>query len=335
MEYKFKFTIITAVYNTESYIDEMIRSILNQSIGFEENIQLILIDDESNDESYCICDKYKKMFPENILVKSVKHSGVSNARNIGLDYREGKYINFLDSDDRLEHDALEKVYKFFEINYDEIDVLSIPMCFFDREEGNHILNYKYQKNSIVDLHKQHKYIQLSSSSAFIKEMIIKDLKFDCNLVYGEDAKFMSNIVLRKMKYGVIADTKYYYRRRNDESSAIQACEGDSRWYLGYIEDFSLKLINEQIDDFGKVSKYAQYLIMYDLQWRINRLNSKTSCIKGIERLRFVENLIKVLNNVSAKIIFEQDNMRFYRKILLIIIKKSKIKCLKKFFMNLI
>ena len=66
--YKFKFTVIMAVYNVEDYIDEAIKSVICQTIGFKDNIQLILSDDESPDSSGAICDKYKEMYPDNVVV---------------------------------------------------------------------------------------------------------------------------------------------------------------------------------------------------------------------------------------------------------------------------
>ena len=62
-KYKFKFTIITAVYNIAPFLSEAIDSLINQDIGFEENVQLILVDDGSTDGSSDLCDVYKKQYP--------------------------------------------------------------------------------------------------------------------------------------------------------------------------------------------------------------------------------------------------------------------------------
>lgn len=81
-----KFSIITAIYNCESYLSQSIESVINQDIGFKDNIQLILVDDGSTDKSKDIALKYKNKFPENIIVLSKQNGGPGSARNMGLDH---------------------------------------------------------------------------------------------------------------------------------------------------------------------------------------------------------------------------------------------------------
>ena len=111
-DYPFKFSIITAVYNTEAYLEDAVNSVLSQDIGFTDSVQLILVDDGSSDQSGNICDTYQKQYPSNIKVIHKPNGGVSSARNEGLRYAEGRYINFLDSDDRLSSNTLSAVYDF-------------------------------------------------------------------------------------------------------------------------------------------------------------------------------------------------------------------------------
>ena len=69
-----------------------------------------------------------------------KNSGQASARNLGLKYASGKYINFLDSDDVLMEETLLNAYEFFEEHYDEIDMVAFPMYFFGRKTGNYLIN---------------------------------------------------------------------------------------------------------------------------------------------------------------------------------------------------
>ena len=131
-----------AIYNTEDFLAEAIDSVINQSIGFRD-IELILVDDGSPDKSSEICLEYKNRFPDNVVYIHQENQGQATARNNGMKSARGKYINFLDSDDKLELNALELVYDFFELHYDDVDVVSIPIRFFDRQCGDHVLNYKY------------------------------------------------------------------------------------------------------------------------------------------------------------------------------------------------
>ena len=123
-EYKYKVSVVTAVYNVEDYLSEMIDSIIAQNIGFE-NVQLILVDDGSQDSSGEICDQYAAQYPENIVVVHKENGGVSSARNEGLKYVEGAYVNFTDADDILENNALKSMYAYLKENEKEIDLVTI------------------------------------------------------------------------------------------------------------------------------------------------------------------------------------------------------------------
>ena len=128
-EYKYLFSIIIPIYNRELYLEECIDTVINQTIGFE-NIQLILIDDGSVDNSEAICLSYKNKYPDNIVYEKKENGGVSSARNAGYKYIEGKYVTFLDSDDKFVLDVFDKVYKYFEDNYSKINVVIINIIYF-------------------------------------------------------------------------------------------------------------------------------------------------------------------------------------------------------------
>ena len=109
---RFIFSVIISIYNTERYLDESIGSILEQSFNIK-NIQIILVNDGSIDQSEKICFTYKSRYIKNIIYIKINHSGVSKARNIGIKYSKGKYINFLDSDDKWDKKAFYYAFLFF------------------------------------------------------------------------------------------------------------------------------------------------------------------------------------------------------------------------------
>lgn len=334
MKHIYKFSIVTAVYNTAEYLEEMIESVLNQDIGFKENVQLILVDDGSSDDSLSICREYESKYPNNINVLSLDHSGVSCARNEGMKLAKGKYLNFLDSDDKLSKNALRNVYKFFEKNQDEIDLVAIPLYFFDKEEGQHILNYKFERTRIIDIIKEYNSIQLSASSAFIKEDVIKLYKFNPKLKYAEDAQLITDVILRKGKYGVVKDTKYYYRRRGDNSSATQNNQ-KREWYIDYIKDFSYNMIREMENVNKKYRSYMQYLVLYDLQWRINRFEHMRKVLNIQEYSEFCDKLIKIIKVINIKTILEQRYIKWYRKIIILGLRISVYNEINKFLLNIL
>lgn len=100
-----KISIIVPVYNVEKYLGECIDSLINQTY---KNIEIILVDDGSKDNSGCICDDYANQ-DSRIKVIHAPNGGVSLARNIGLDNASGEWITFVDSDDWLDLDFCQKL----------------------------------------------------------------------------------------------------------------------------------------------------------------------------------------------------------------------------------
>ena len=84
MKYKYKLSVVIPVYNVEKYLDETLKSVINQTINFKKNIQVILINDGSKDNSEKICLKYQRKYPENIEYYFKENAGVSAARNEGM-----------------------------------------------------------------------------------------------------------------------------------------------------------------------------------------------------------------------------------------------------------
>ncbi len=99
------FSFIVPVYNVEQYLEQCIESVLRQTCP---DFELILVDDGSTDSSGEICDRYKAQDPR-VHVVHKDNAGVSVARNVGMDHAKGKYICFIDSDDWIESDYLEKI----------------------------------------------------------------------------------------------------------------------------------------------------------------------------------------------------------------------------------
>ncbi len=194
-ENRYKVSVVTAVYNVEEYLEEMIESIIAQTIGFE-NIQLILVDDGSKDGSGEICDRYAARYPDNIVALHQENGGVSSARNRGLEAAKGKYVNFTDADDRLESNALEAMHEYLKKNGKWIDLVAIKMVYFGEREGEHPLNYRFKKNRMVDLRKEYKNIQLAVNSVLVKRKCFERRKFDTKLSLAEDAQVMLDKKMR-------------------------------------------------------------------------------------------------------------------------------------------
>ena len=314
--YQFKFSIIMAVYNVEKYLNEAIDSIINQTIGFEENVQLILVDDGSIDKSKDIAKAYAEKYPNNILFLSKENGGQASARNLGLKHAKGKYLNFLDSDDYISKNTLKDVYAFFEKNFDEIDILAIPMILFERSEGPHRLNNKFDKGSrVIDLLDEPNNPILSASSSFFKAESFKDYRFDENLVNLEDALIINKILLDKKRYGVINTCNYYYRQRSLRNSTVDKAQLKKGYFTDRLINFFKNIIDYSISVEGDVPLFIQYLMAYDLQWLLKVPNLKVFDTKD-EVQEFWEYLYFVISHIDNEVIIgnkniEEDSRSFF------------------------
>lgn len=273
-EKEFIFTVVIPVYNVEKYLAETLDSVISQTVGFEENIQVILVNDGSTDKSGDICNAYKERYPENISYIEKENGGVSSARNSAIPYIKGKYVNFLDADDCWEKNAFEIVRAFFDEHYDETDVAGCRKEFFGAKSGYHYLDYKFENTRVIDLRKEFDCIQLDVTGAFIKTQAIGERRFSEKLRYGEDAQFITSLLLEKCRLGVCREALHRYRKRTDMSSALQNDVRDKSYYFSSPKFFLQGLLDESIEKYGKAEKFIQFTVMYELGWRIRKKGIK-------------------------------------------------------------
>ena len=103
-----KVSVIVPIYNVEDYIEQCLETLVNQTL---EEIEIILVNDGSKDNSEKIAKQYKEKYPNKITYLEKENGGLSDARNFGIPYAKGEYIAFLDSDDYVELIMYEEMYK--------------------------------------------------------------------------------------------------------------------------------------------------------------------------------------------------------------------------------
>jgi len=261
-----------------------------------------LINDGSTDNSENICLKYKEKYKENIIYCKISHSGVSIARNIGLNYVKGLYVNFLDSDDKWEPEALKKVYLFYKMNKN-IDLIGGRMKYFESRNDYHFLNYKFKSTRVINLNKDYDCIQLSAASCFFRFSSIKGKKFDEGIFYGEDIRFISNLLLIKPTIGLVREAIYLYRKRSDSSSAMQNTENNKDFYFMTIDLVQQYLIDKSILLYNKILPFIQFYIAYETLFRIKGLPFKFLDNDSYKNYcSVIENLLK---QIEDKYILEQ------------------------------
>ena len=301
MEKQFKFSIIMSVYKVEDYIVEAVDSVINQDIGFKENIQLILVNDGSPDNSEKYCLEYQEKYPDNVVYIKKENGGLSDARNVGLEYVKGEIVNFCDPDDILEKDVCSLVYKFFK-KHTDVTLAAIRIKLFEAQTGfGHPLNHKFSETRVIDIFEEPKCVQLSGATSFIKAEALKGLKFNTNLKVSEDFPYVGEIILNAGKFGVVREAVYNYRKRFTNDSILGLSQQNISWYLDTPRFAYQKMIDLSIEKFGEVIPYVQYAVMYDLQWRIK--NAIDANIEEEVREKYVELLKRLISYIDLETIF--------------------------------
>lgn len=210
-------SIIVPVYNVEQYLDDCLVSILNQTY---KNLEIILIDDGSTDNSGKICDEYAKK-DSRIIVFHKENGGVSSARNAGLRIAKGIYIGFVDPDDWIAEDMYEVLY----LNAKKYDA-DVSVCKFKIILNRNFSdkNKKYDNNVVVLNVVQSMRYMLSDDENYAcgpcnklyKKVIVKN--FNKKLKIAEDLLFNFNIFYNIKNVTVfITQEKYFYFYRDDSA----------------------------------------------------------------------------------------------------------------------
>lgn len=319
---KYKFSVVIIIYNSELWIKDAIESIVNQSIGMD-NIQLILVDDESTDSSLDICKQYQQVYEENIIILEKKNGGAASSRNYAIPYIKGDYVEFLDGDDFISTNTLESVYDFFEKHKKEIDIISIPMQYFEGRTGPHYLNTKFQNgNRIIDLNENFTDIFVHVNSIFIKNKLIKKFRFDETLPTCEDGKMAIQLLLENPKYGVINNCQYNYRLRKDTKSSLsQVAKRNKAWYIDQIINYPLWSYKYCYEKLGYIPNFVKSMIASHLQWRFKGETNKYGVLTNEENEKYKELLLFSLRFIDDYIIDtltqipeeQKEYMKFLKK----------------------
>ncbi|EAK0451903.1 glycosyltransferase family 2 protein, partial [Campylobacter lari] len=316
-----QYTIISAVYNVEKYLDDYFNSIINQRLDFKKNIFMILVDDGSTDNSANIIKKYQKKYPKNIVYLYKENGGQASARNLGLKYmQENNYktpwVTFTDPDDFLDRNYFYEVDKFLATHQDDdICMISTNMFFYYEslsEFKQHHLNFKFQKDRIIENKYLDKFIQVSIGSTFVEINKLNFKNFDEKLKpVFEDAKFINEYLLENinLKSAFLSKAKYFYRKREERNSSTQNSTKEHKLYLEVSENGVLNLILYNLKLYNNVNKFIQNICLYHFMWQIkDLLNSpeKLSFMSENEKQRYLELLDQNFSYIDTETIINFD-----------------------------
>lgn len=218
-----KISIIIPVYNVENFLERCLQSVENQTF---KNFEAIIINDGSPDNSYKIIDKFVER-NDNFVTYKIENSGLGGARNFGLTKAQGEYIVFLDSDDYIAADCLEKF-----INKAETDNSDIVVCTScDVTETGSILSYSknHYDNAVTSLNVSPQILldRLCAWAKMYRRSLFGDLTYVAREWY-EDLRLTPKLYLKANKISFIEDCLFFYVQREgsimNNSKAIRNLE---------------------------------------------------------------------------------------------------------------
>ena len=278
-----KVSVIIPVYNAENYISECLESIICQTY---KNIEIILVNDGSTDNSAKICKTYADL-DERIKYIEKENGGVSSARNIGIENAQGKYDLFVDSDDWIKKETIEILVE----NSDDCDIVEFNVV-TQLKSGNWDFKQFNSKSSILegdmydDLYlnvicfdeyeRRHGYIgkfRCIAGKLYSKKCIGKH-RFNENMKFYEDGEFFLKILNDEMKIKCLDEQLYYYRYNNGActKSYRQNIEQESKKVYECMEKTLINIRRKEMLDYVKFEMFLLNLVCF-----IININGKFSC----------------------------------------------------------
>ena len=285
---EFLFSVVVPTYNVEPWIDTFFMSLVKQTSGLGDLIQVIVVDDGSTDRSTEIAKKWAAQYPENIIYVRKENGGLSSARNHGLQFVKGKWVTFSDPDDFFHEDYFAVVKNFLEQNnFNGLCISCNPIIYDEatkRFVNSHPLNFRYAEDlKIINLMNNPEYIQLQVCSSFINCDKLKSSKrvFDSRVKPSfEDAHLLNNLIIQTENYEIafLKKSIYYCRKKQ---SGINLADVEWRCKEKYKEQIMfgyLDLLRSAQHKYGVVPEFIQNIIICETQAYMNRMldNSLTS-----------------------------------------------------------
>ncbi len=328
-----KFSIIVPVYNVEKYLKECLNSIIEQSY---QNIEIIVVDDGSRDNSGQILDKYAAK-DNRIIAIHQQNAGVSAARNAGLDIATGEYICFVDGDDMLMENAYKELAAATE-NSPQTDIFAFSFCTLSGTEIRNKTTYLQTLNKYAsrDCSKKDFIWELGGSvwTKIYKRSFLEQnhIRFARGIPLAEDGLFCTECAIQSPKVTVIPQIFYIYRifRENSTMSSQHGLDKeilcrdyminqpyyqnasredkfimDIKICMNLLYRYSLLSYNNRLSNLKYLQDYQTYLIS---QYTPDELNKEYQYLhlirqiklKGKERISFLQQCFSIKNTPDKR-----------------------------------
>lgn len=304
-----KLSIIVPIYNVEKYVRECIDSIINQAYT---NLEIILIDDGSEDSCGEICDEYAKK-DARIVALHQKNAGLSAARNLGVSAARGEYIGFVDGDDYIHTDMYKEMMLMAEKH--NADIVECQRINFIDEEtpegiqitrGYKLLSGKEALGQLISLEKKAGFPVYAVWDKIFKKELLENEEFPMGYIH-EEYFYDAKIFLKAKRYIILSDKLYFHRERQNSITTSKFSEKDLD-KLKLISQRTNFLIEKGEEKLAKYSKIEYFYV--ELNYYAKAMESNNFAIANLAREELNDNKKEILGwNLS--IIRRFDILLFY------------------------
>jgi len=323
-------SIIIPIYKVENYLEKCIESLINQSYT---NIEIILINDASPDNSIEICNKYKNIDPRIIIINKLVNEGVSEARNSGLDLCKGKYVTFIDGDDYISESYIEILYygikkenaqiaqgdikKIFINSTQKININLNEIKFYCINSFEAIKNM-YEKNEVIFIN----YL-LITGKLYDKDLF-KELRFPAGKCHEDEFVNYKLYYLSEKTIYTNLDLYYYVQRLDSYSNSKYKLSQLSKIEALKERSTFFKNLNSKI-----LYNYSIYALLCNILYNIYKIKYNYPKEKElVNDLKIKLTYVKKEINECCKISLKKDlivNIYYYFPIVFWIKNKKNLK----------
>ena len=321
-----KISVIIPVYNAEEYLNNILDDLLAQTY---QNMEIILVNDGSKDNSLSIMDCYQEQ-DKRVKVFSIENSGPSSARNYGLKMSTGEYVRFIDADDRLPIDSMEKMLVPFMENEDVDLVIGNFVTVPDRGyfSGEELQEQKVDENQFSDLFVEHMktfFFGVPWNKLYKKNIIMmNNIKFAEDMFWCEDLLFNIEYYKKCKMIYILNTCQGIYQYIVCEKGITSNLKRWNKVELQRIEQLRYEKVREYFEEHNKLS-------VFELEWKnaelYERLSTLTKYYKQIsfaERYKTFKQLLQEENTYKYICIKWEQSGYFAWKVLKCAIETKKI-----------
>lgn len=252
-------SVIVPVYNVEPYLDRCVNSLVSQTY---KNLEIILVDDGSTDASPKMCDNWAEK-DKRIRVIHKNNGGLSDARNIGIDASKGEYIAFVDSDDWIDLNYYETLYKQLIQSNAQIAASGVILSYDDYEDSERYsqkAGIYTSEEALQTIQNDAGFLAVACNKLYEKKLFQK-LRYPHGVIHEDE--FVTYRVMAYAKRMVLCpEVRYHYRQRDGSIMTKKKCEKEMSMLdaaIGRVEFFAQHYPNLLLKD-----KYGFCLCCYNI-----------------------------------------------------------------------